>query len=295
MEWKVVLITGCSSGIGLSLAIHLASDPSKTYKVYATMRNLDKKQRLLESVRDLHNDTMAVLQMDITNQQSIKMVQRSITEGRVDILVCNAGVGLMGPLEAQSEDLMRGILEVNLLGTIRTIQTFLPDMKRRRQGRILVTGSMGGLQGLPFNEVYCASKFAVEGVCESLAILLQQFNIPVSLIECGPVNTDFLRNLKKTDLSDECVEVDAHTAHLYEKYLQHCEKMFQNAAQDTEDIIQVYMEVIQAQCPVFRYYTNSALLPLSSPKLTALDGSQYIRAMSKFIFSPDENEIRAQK
>lgn len=63
------------------------------------------------------------------------------------LLVCNAGVGLMGPLEAQSEDIMRAILEVNLLGTIRTIQTFLPDMKSRRQGRILVTGSMGGLQG----------------------------------------------------------------------------------------------------------------------------------------------------
>ncbi|GAA6065763.1 estradiol 17-beta-dehydrogenase 1 [Tachysurus ichikawai] len=195
----------------------------------------------------------------------------------------------MGPLEAQSEDIMRGILEVNLLGTIRTIQTFLPDMKRRRQGRILVTGSMGGLQGLPFNEVYCASKFAVEGVCESLAILLQQFKIHVSLIECGPVNTDFLRNLKKTEVSDESVEVDAHTRRLYEMYLQHCEMMFQNAAQDTDDIIQVFMEVIQAQCPVFRYYTNSALLPMSSLKLTALDGSQYIRAMSKLIFSSAEN------
>ncbi|KAF4093025.1 hypothetical protein AMELA_G00027520 [Ameiurus melas] len=233
MEQKIVLITGCSSGIGLSLAIHLASDPSKTYKVYATMRNLDKKQRLLESVRDLHNDTMDILQMDITDQQSIGTVQRSITEGRVDILVCNAG--------------------------------------------------------LPFNEVYCASKFAIEGVCESLAILLQQFTIHVSLIECGPVNTDFLRNLKKTEVTDESVEVDAHTRHLYEMYLQHCEKMFQNAAQDTDDIIQVFKEVIQAQCPVFRYYTNSALLPLSSLKLTAHDGSQYIRAMSRLIFSSDEN------
>ncbi|XP_036446364.1 estradiol 17-beta-dehydrogenase 1 [Colossoma macropomum] len=285
MEQKVVLITGCSSGIGLSLAVHLASDPSKAYKVYATMRNLDKKQHLLESVTGLHKDTMAILQMDITDQQSILTAQGSITEGRVDILVCNAGVGLMGPLEAQSEDTMRGILEVNLLGTIRTIQTFLPDMKKRKHGRILVTGSMGGLQGLPFNEVYCASKFAVEGVCESLAILLQHFNIHVSLIECGPVNTNFLRNLTKTELSDESVEVDTDTRRLYEMYLQHCQKMFQNAAQDTDDIVQVFLEVIQSPCPLFRYYTNSALLPLSSLKLMALDGSQYIRAMSKLIFS----------
>ncbi|XP_050956802.1 estradiol 17-beta-dehydrogenase 1 [Labeo rohita] len=285
MEQKVVLITGCSSGIGLSLAVHLASNPSKAYKVYATMRNLDKKQRLLESVRGLHKDTMAILQMDVTDQQSILDAKKNVTEGRIDILVCNAGVGLMGPLEAQSLDTIHAVLDVNLLGTIRTIQTFLPDMKRKRLGRILVTGSMGGLQGLPFNEVYCASKFAVEGACESLAILLQHFNIHVSLIECGPVNTDFLMNLKRTEPSDEVLEVDGYTRSLYDQYLQHCQSVFQNAAQDTDDIIQVYMEAIEAQTPFLRYYTNRALLPMSSLKLTSMDGSQYIRAMSKLIFS----------
>ncbi|XP_042576382.1 estradiol 17-beta-dehydrogenase 1 isoform X1 [Cyprinus carpio] len=285
MEQKVVLITGCSSGIGLSLAVHLASNPSKAYKVYATMRNLDKKQRLMESVRGLHKDTMAILQMDVTDQKSILDAKRNITEGRIDILVCNAGVGLMGPLEAHSLDTIHAVLDVNLLGTLRTIQTFLPDMKRKRHGRILVTGSMGGLQGLPFNEVYCASKFAVEGACESLAILLQHFNIHVSLIECGPVNTDFLMNLKRTEPSEEALEVDAHTRSLYDQYLQHCQAVFQNAAQDTEDIIQVYKEAIEAQTPFLRYYTNRALLPMCSLKLTSMDGSQYIRAMSKLIFS----------
>ncbi|XP_051995980.1 estradiol 17-beta-dehydrogenase 1 [Xyrauchen texanus] len=292
MEQKVVLITGCSSGIGLSLAVHLASNPSKAYKVYATMRNLDKKQRLMESIRGLHKDTMAILQLDVTDQQSILDAKRNITEDRVDILVCNAGVGLMGPLEVHSVDTIRGILEVNLVGTLRTIQTFLPDMKKLRHGRILVTGSMGGLQGLPFNEVYCASKFAVEGACESLAILLQHFNIHMSLIECGPVNTDFLVNLKRTEPSDEALPVDAHTRNLYEQYLQHCESVFQNAAQDTDDIIQVYLEAIQAQTPLLRYYTNRALLPMSTLKLRSLDGSQYIQAMSKLIFSPPNTDAQ---
>nr|XP_055050202.1 estradiol 17-beta-dehydrogenase 1 isoform X2 [Misgurnus anguillicaudatus] len=286
MEQKVVLITGCSSGIGLSLAVQLASNPSKAYKVYATMRNLDKKQRLLETVRGLHADTMAILQMDVTDQQSILDAKGKVTEDRIDILVCNAGIGLMGPLETLSMDTIREVLEVNLLGTIRTIQTFLPDMKRRRCGRILVTGSIGGLQGLPFNDVYCASKFAVEGACESLAILLQHFNIHVSLIECGPVNTDFFMNLKRTEPSDEVLDTDAYTRTLYEQYLQHCQSIFQNAAQDTDDIIQVYLEAIQAQTPLLRYYTNRALLPMSSLKFSCLDGSQYIRAMSKLIFSP---------
>lgn len=250
------------------------------------MRNLDKKQRLLETVRGLHADTMAILQMDVTDQQSILDAKGKVTEDRIDILVCNAGVGLMGPLETLSMDTIRDVLEVNLLGTIRTIQTFLPDMKRRRCGRILVTGSIGGLQGMPFNDVYCASKFAVEGACESLAILLQHFNIHVSLIECGPVNTDFFMNLRRTEPSDEVLDTDAYTRTLYEQYLQHCQSVFQNAAQDTDDITQVYLEAIQAQTPLLRYYTNRALLPMSSLKLSSLDGSQYIRAMSKLIFSP---------
>ncbi|XP_029914291.1 17-beta-hydroxysteroid dehydrogenase type 1 isoform X2 [Myripristis murdjan] len=242
MDQRVVLITGCSSGIGLSLAVCLASDPDKTYKVYATMRNLAKKERLLECVKGLHRDTLDILQMDVTNQQSILEAKDRVTEKRVDILVCNAGVGLMGPLEVQSLDTMRQILEVNLLGTIQTIQAFLPGMKAQRQGRILVTGSMGGLHGLPFNELYCASKFAVEGACESLAILLHHFNIHVSLIECGPVNTDFLNNQQKTELGDASLQqVDAQTLSLYEKYLQHCGAVFQNAAQDTEDIVKVLM------------------------------------------------------
>ncbi|KAF3699935.1 Estradiol 17-beta-dehydrogenase 1 [Channa argus] len=289
MDKTVVLITGCSSGIGLSLAVRLASDPDRTYKVYATMRNLDKKERLLECVKGLHKDTLDILQMDVTDRQSILTVRERIVEKRLDILVCNAGVGLMGPLEVQSLDSMRRILEVNLLGTIQTIQAFLPEMKSRGQGRILVTGSSGGLHGFPFNEVYCASKFAVEGACESLAVLLQHFNVHVSLIECGPVNTDFLVNLQKVELGDLSLQkVDSHTLSLYEKYLQHCGSIFQNAAQDTEDIVKVFLDAIQSPTPAFRYFTSGVVSPLTQMKITEPDGSQCIRAMSELIFSAEE-------
>ncbi|XP_074553082.1 17-beta-hydroxysteroid dehydrogenase type 1 [Halichoeres trimaculatus] len=286
MDKKVVLITGCSSGIGLSLAVRLASDPNKEYKVYATMRNLAKKERLLECVKGLHRDTLDILQMDVTEQQSILDARDRIVEKQVDILVCNAGVGLMGPLEVQSLDSMRQILDVNLLGTIRTIQAFLPGMKAQGQGRILVTGSTGGLHGLPFNEVYCASKFAVEGACESMAVLLQHFNIHVSLIECGPVNTDFLVNLLKVELGDESLQqVDSHTLSLYEKYLQHCGSVFQNAAQDTEEIVKVFLDAIQSPRPSFRYFTCGDVPPLIKLKIAEPEGSTYIGAVSKIIFS----------
>ncbi|TNM96951.1 hypothetical protein fugu_015107 [Takifugu bimaculatus] len=239
-----------------------ATDKMKIrYDVYATMRNLSKKERLLESVKGLHKDTLDILQMDVTSQQSILEATARIVEKRIDILVCNAGVGLMGPLEVQSLESMRKILEVNLLGTIQTIQAFLPDMKARGKGHILVTGSTGGLHGLPFNEVYCASKFAVEGACESLAILLQHFNIHVSLIECGPVNTDFLANLQKAEVGDVCQNLDKQTLALYEKYLQHCDSVFQNSAQDTEDIVKVFQDAIQSPNPAFRYFTSECGAP----------------------------------
>ncbi|KAM9393643.1 17-beta-hydroxysteroid dehydrogenase type 1 [Pholidichthys leucotaenia] len=289
MEKKVVLITGCSSGIGLSLAVRLASDPQKTFKVYATMRNLGKKQRLLESVKDLHRDTLDVLQMDVTDHSSILEARDRVTEKRVDVLVCNAGVGLMGPLELLSPDSMKQVVDVNLLGTLHTIQAFLPGMKARGRGHILVTGSTGGLHGLPFNEVYCASKFGVEGACESLAVLLQHFNIHVSIIECGPVNTDFLANLKKVELEDSSLhQGDPQTLGFYIKYQNHCRDVFQDAAQDTDEIVEVFLRAIHSPHPSFRYFTTNDPPPLTKLKLSEPDGVKYISAMSNIIFSAEE-------
>lgn len=287
----MVLITGCSSGIGLSLAVSLASDPDKNYKVYATMRTLEKKQRLLDSVKELHKDTLDILQMDVTDPASITNTWDRIQERRVDILVCNAGVGLMGPLEVQDSQVMKRVMEVNLFGTLNTLQVFLPDMKARREGHILVTGSTGGLHGLPFNEVYCASKFAIEGVCESLAVLLQHFNIHMSIIECGPVNTDFMVNLQMSKLGDSTLEaLDSNTLSLYKRFLMHCGTVFQNAAQETEDIVKVFLEAIRAPEPAFRYFTSGTAPPLVELKTTRPDGLEYIRAMDELIFPPEPKD-----
>ncbi|XP_072298242.1 17-beta-hydroxysteroid dehydrogenase type 1 [Eucyclogobius newberryi] len=253
------------------------------------MRNLEKKERLLESLKGLHRDTLDILQMDVTDLSSIQRARDRV--GHVDILVCNAGVGLMGPLEVQAPDVMRRVLEVNLFGTLQTLQAFLPGMKSRGDGHILVTGSTGGLHGLPFSEVYCASKFAIEGACESLAILLQRFNIHVSLIECGPVNTDFQVNLQKTEPSDSSLDaLDPLTWRLYRSFLTHCGTVFQNAAQDTEDIVKVFLDAIQSPEPAFRYYTSGMAQPLVKLKTTQPDGLEYIREMGKLTFPQVQEE-----
>ncbi|NWI53615.1 DHB1 dehydrogenase, partial [Calyptomena viridis] len=225
MERTTVLITGCSSGIGLGLAARLATDATRRFKVYATMRDLAKGERLLEHLGGCCPDTLEVLQLDVTDPCSLAAATQRVQGQQLDVLaVCNAGVGLMGPLETCSDQAMKTLFDVNFFGAVRTIRAFLPAMKRRRAGRIIVSSSIGGLQGgtpgtlwhgeprgeprcsgcgsapgLPFNAVYCASKFAVEGLCESLAIVLCPFNIHVTLVECGPVHTSFLANLQCPD------------------------------------------------------------------------------------------------
>ncbi|NWW95176.1 DHB1 dehydrogenase, partial [Rhynochetos jubatus] len=197
MDRTTVLITGCSSGIGLGLAARLAADGS--FKVYATMRDLAKGERLLGRLGGRCPDTLELLQLDVTDPRSLAAAAQRPGSLAPCPAVCNAGVGLMGPLETCSEQAIKSVFDVNLFGAVRTIQAFLPAMKRRRAGRIIISSSIGGLQGLPFNAVYCASKFAVEGLCESLAIVLRPFNVHLTLVECGPVNTSFLANLQRPE------------------------------------------------------------------------------------------------
>ncbi|XP_069732969.1 17-beta-hydroxysteroid dehydrogenase type 1 isoform X4 [Phaenicophaeus curvirostris] len=290
MEKTTVLITGCSSGIGLGLAARLAADAAHRFKVYATMRDPAKGERLLERLGGCCPATLDVLQLDVTDPRSLAAaVQRVQGQQPLDVLVCNAGVGLMGPLETCSDHAMKTVLDVNLFGTIRTIQAFLPAMKRRGAGRIIVSSSIGGLQGLPFKAVYCASKFAVEGLCESLAIVLQPFNIHVTLVECGPVNTSFLANLQCPDPEgSELQGLDTKTRNLYRRYLQHCQSFFCEAAQEVEEVLQVFLEAIGSPCPPLRCLTTQRFASLSRLRLDSPDGSAYVQAMHDFVFGHGE-------
>uniref|UniRef100_A0A8C3BXT9 Hydroxysteroid 17-beta dehydrogenase 1 n=1 Tax=Cairina moschata TaxID=8855 RepID=A0A8C3BXT9_CAIMO len=290
MEQTTVLITGCSSGIGLGLAARLAADSARRFKVFATMRDLAKSEQLRERLGGGCPETLELLQLDVTDPRSLAAAAQRVQGQRLDVLVCNAGVGLMGPLETCSEQAMRTVFEVNLFGAIRTIQAFLPAMKRRRAGRIVVTGSVGGLQGVPFNSVYCASKFAVEGLCESLAIVLRPFNIHVTLVECGPVNTGFLQNLQRADPEgSELQGLDRDTRRLYRRYLRHCHGLFRDAAQEVEEVLQVFLEAISTPCPPLRCATTQLFAPLARLKLASPDGSDYVRAMHDFVFGPGDD------
>ncbi|XP_068775333.1 17-beta-hydroxysteroid dehydrogenase type 1 isoform X2 [Struthio camelus] len=302
MEKTTVLITGCSSGIGLALATRLASDAAQRFKaspplpaavlspaVYATVRDLAKGERLRERLGGCRADALEVLQLDVTDPRSLAEAAGRLQGQRLDALVCNAGVGLMGPLETCSEQAMKSVFDVNLFGAVRTIQAFLPAMKRRRAGRIVVSSSIGGLQGVPFNAVYCASKFAVEGLCESLAMVLQPFDVHVTLVECGPVNTSFLANARRPEPEGaELRGLDAETRRLYRRYLRHCQGLFGEAAQDVEEVVQVFVEALCSPRPPLRCVTTQRFAPLARLRLASPDGSDFLRAVRAFVFGGDQ-------
>ncbi|XP_007535087.1 17-beta-hydroxysteroid dehydrogenase type 1 isoform X4 [Erinaceus europaeus] len=286
MDRTVVLITGCSSGIGLHLAVRLASDPSRSFKVYATMRDLAAQGQLREAARSrgCPPDALETLQLDVRDANSVAAARARVSEGRVDVLVCNAGRGLLGPLEAQTASAVSAVLDVNVAGTLRVLRAFLPDMKRRRAGRIVVTGSMGGLMGMPFNAVYCASKFALEGLCESLAVLLLPFGIHVSLVECGPVRTAFQEKLEGGP-GGALEHADAETRELFSRYLCHWEGVFREEAQDPEEVAELFLTALRAPRPALRYFSTERFLPLLRLRVDDPSGRAYVAAMHQAVFS----------
>jgi NAD(P)-dependent dehydrogenase (short-subunit alcohol dehydrogenase family) len=174
---KVVFITGISSGFGKSLSALLAR---KGYIVYGTYR---KACEMAPGVNGLL--------MDVTDLPAVNNCINQVLdkEGRIDILINNAGMHTGGPAEMIPDDLIRLQIETNFMGAVHTVKAVLPSMRGRNQGTIINITSIGGLIGLPFQGYYSAAKFALEGWSEALRMELRQFNINVIVIEPGDFQT----------------------------------------------------------------------------------------------------------
>jgi NAD(P)-dependent dehydrogenase (short-subunit alcohol dehydrogenase family) len=184
---KVAIVTGSSSGIGYATALRLARNG---YLTFATMRNPAKGTGLIK-IAEHESLPVQVERMDVTDIESIKefMERMRQSTGRVDVLVNNAGYVLAGALEDVSAEEIRKQFDTNLLGAIQVTQQVLPVMRAQRSGVIVNMGSLMGRLGLPGASAYVATKFAMEGICESLAYEVAPFGISVVLVEPGPVKT----------------------------------------------------------------------------------------------------------
>ncbi|NXV48965.1 RDH8 dehydrogenase, partial [Uria aalge] len=281
MARRNVLITGCSSGIGLALAVKMAKDEQKRFKVYATMRNLAKKELLEEAAGHRLGKTLEIKQLDVCDEQSIKTCVNSIPDRRIDVLGNNAGMGLIGPIECQTIGEMKTVMDTNFFGLVRLLKEILPDMKRRKSGHIVIISSVMGIQGkvvflgfcILFNDVYAASKFAVEGFCESLAIQALKFKLQLSLIEPGPVITEFERKVFEDGMKMDLSAADKETAEMFTNiYLKNYKQIFQSLGQSAEDVAEHTVKIILAENPPFRHQTNTLYTPMTTLKYADPNG-----------------------
>jgi NAD(P)-dependent dehydrogenase (short-subunit alcohol dehydrogenase family) len=180
---KTIFITGSSTGLGRASALLFAQ---RGWKVIATMRNPAKETELGKV------PGITLLPLDVTKPEQIAAAVRHALElGPVDVLFNNAGYGLAGPFEGASDEQIVTEIDTNLLGVMRTTRAFLPALRERKSGTIVTTTSIGGLATFPFNSVYHATKWALEGWSESLAFELAPLGIRVKTVAPGGIKTDF--------------------------------------------------------------------------------------------------------
>jgi NAD(P)-dependent dehydrogenase (short-subunit alcohol dehydrogenase family) len=180
---KVVLVTGCSTGIGLATATLFSEGD---YQVIATARSPESSEELVELGK---KDNVLLKTLDVCDQESVDKLFNELNDFDVDVLVNNAGVGGSGSVENASMDFAKNLMETNYFGALRMIQKVIPSMRSRRSGAIINVSSQAGRRPFALMSHYCATKYALNGLSESMAHELARFNIRVTLIEPGTVIT----------------------------------------------------------------------------------------------------------
>lgn len=192
---KTIFITGASTGLGKASAKLFQS---RGWNVIATMRNPESDTEL----RAL--DHVTVLPLDVTNPEQIQStVKKALEISNIDLVFNNAGYGLIGPLEAITDDQIVKQINTNLLGVIRVTQAFIPYFREKRSGMFITTTSIGGLMAFPISSTYHATKWALEGWSESLAFELNTFGVDIKTVSPGGIKTDFVSRSLDTGTQPE--------------------------------------------------------------------------------------------
>ena len=265
---KVALVTGSSSGIGFETAVHLARNGFYTY---ASMRNLEKSKSITE-VANREKLRLKVIQLDVNDDKSVEeAIDRVVKENqKIDVLVNNAGYGLLGALEDLSIEEIKAQFETNFFGVIRVTQQVISVMRQQKSGTIVNISSVGGRMGIPSLSAYHSTKFALEGLSESISYELEPFGIRVVLIEPGFIRTNIMNSSiiakKAQDLNSP-----------YFSLTQQLEKSFKSAMENTsassppEEVAKVVLQAATSDSPKLRYAVGNDASSLIQAKTTMSD------------------------
>ncbi|MEP6560788.1 MAG: SDR family NAD(P)-dependent oxidoreductase [Nakamurella sp.] len=275
---QIAIVTGTSSGIGLHTAVALAA---QGVTVVATLRDPDRSGALLAAAQAA-GVQVDVRALDVTDDAARRRCVDGVlaSYGQLDILINNAGRGSLGSLEQLTMDDLRAQLDVNYLGVAGLTKLVLAPMRLAGRGRIVTVTSVGGAVGQPFADAYCAAKFAVEGLMQSLAPVVAEFGIAVSVVEPGAVASDFVGNVDGVltphhEPAVPATAADDPYAEMLQSYMARSRTVFA-AAQRPADAAAVIVEAATTGTPRFRWQTSAGATAFTGLSLADLDGSRVL-------------------
>jgi NAD(P)-dependent dehydrogenase (short-subunit alcohol dehydrogenase family) len=275
-DQKVAVVTGSSSGIGLQSALMLARNG---YITYATMRSPDKDTSIKAAVQN-EGLPIRVVQLDVTDDISVKnAIDHIISEvGRIDLLVNNAGFGLFGALEDLAMEEIKSQFETSFFGPIRVTQAVLPTMRKQRSGRIINISSVFGFSGYPAYPAYVSTKFAVEGLSESISYELEPFGIKVILVEPGFIKTNFANAVV---VAKKAQDSASPYSEMMQKTIARFTELAKNAS-DPELVANIILEAATNPSPRLRYLAGKDVETWAANKKN-MDELEYYNMMKSII------------
>ena len=267
---KVALVTGSSSGIGYETSLALAREG---YFTYATMRDV-KKEDVIEKIAKEENLPLKVIKLDVDNDDSVQNAIKTIVEEkqRIDVLVNNAGWGIWGTAEDVSIEEFRAQFETNFFSVVRMIQKVAPIMRKQETGDIVNISSVAGRIGFPVSTAYISSKFAIEGLSESLRYELGPFGIDVIIIEPGVIKTNFFDSMKTAKKADDVYK------EITEKVISGV-RMMAEMGTPPKEVANVIIKSLKDEKPLPRYVVgNDAAMFLEAKKMkTDIEFENYLK------------------
>ena len=272
---NTVLITGCSTGFG-KLAVKTFQEAN--WNVVATMRSPEMETEL----NKLAN--VWVTRLDVTDKESIDAVVSGAIEkfGKIDVLVNNAGYGSHAYLEQFPEQKIYDLFETNVFGLIRVSQAVLPHMRKNRKGVIINVTSMAGHVGFALTSTYCASKHAVEGLTEGMAMEYKPFGIRVNAVAPGAFGTSFGAN-SDMNIQYGDIEIQQHAGEIAQNFVKVAEEMMNQGDQkaDPQEVVDVIYKCATEEMPIHNIVGSDAEILIQMK--TTLPQDEFHQKMSEFI------------
>jgi len=269
---KIALVTGSSSGIGFETSLALARNGFHTF---ATMRDLSKDEEIKQIIKK-EDLSIEILELDVDSEESVNQAIKIIFEkkGRIDVLVNNAGYGMWGTVEDVSIDEFKEQFETNFFSIIRLIQKVAPIMRKQGSGNIVNISSVAGRIGFPVSPAYISSKFALEGLSESLRFELMPFGINVIIIEPGVIKTNFFDSMKMSEKSQQ----NSTYKEITDKVISGV-KMMAEMGTHPKEVANVVIKTLGEEKPLPRYVIgNDAMMFLEAKKMkTDIEFENYLK------------------